>query len=313
METRISFLLGRPWGRPGGFTDEEWGAGLEDLGTQSTSDTRRGGPGAPQGRLAPGGRGLDPRQFSRSDAPWGPNSSSVLRLYVGGLREAERLAEPPPPPARPGSLGPAAPPRAQHQVARQTRAAGPLASAASAALGSVLPSLSVLPANKGQFDIPKGFGTQGHLSAGAGPSEQLRKRRWPFGAVGADRPGPSERGVTRMPASVALWAKPVSRGAGRDAVSTLPLGLWKDKGSHTGNPWERSLLREDSGGDPDSCVRRICLRGGEALCPRVQGLPACAVSVPCGSGHWALGPCRAWRGLTATGVPAALDRGVTGC
>lgn len=185
---------------------------------------------------------------------------------LGGLREAERLAEPPPPPARPGSLGPAAPPRAQHQVARQTWAAGPFASAASAALGSVLPSLSVLPANKGQFDIPKGFGTQGHLSAGAGPSEQLRKRHWPFGAVRADRPGPSERGVTRTLASVALWAKPVSRGAGRDAVSALPLGLWKDKGSHTGNPWEQSLLREDSGGDPDSCVRWICLRGGGGLC-----------------------------------------------
>lgn len=125
---------------------------------------------------------------------------------LGGLREAERLAEPPPPPARPGSLGPAAPPRAQHQVARQTWAAGPFASAASAALGSVLPSLSVLPANKGQFDIPKGFGTQGHLSAGAGSSEQLRKRRWSFEA---DRPGPSEQGVTRTPASVAVWAKPV--------------------------------------------------------------------------------------------------------
>lgn len=33
------------------------------------------------GRWRPG---LDPLQFSRSDAPWGPNSSSVLRLYVGG-------------------------------------------------------------------------------------------------------------------------------------------------------------------------------------------------------------------------------------
>lgn len=127
---------------------------------------------------------------------------------------------------------------------------------------------------------------------------------------------PGRRPVSRCGQSRCGRA-PLSRGAaGRDAVSALPLRLWKDKGSHTGNPWERSLLREDSGGDPDSCVRRICLRGAGvrrqgagALCPRVQGLPACAVSVPCWSGRRVIGPCRAWRVLTATGVPATLDRG----
>lgn len=136
-------------------------------------------------------------------------------------------------------------------MARQTWAAGPFASAASIALSSLLLSLSLLPANKGQSDIPQGFGALGHLSAGVEPSEQLRKRRWSFRV---DRPGTFRARSYQHAGQCCRVGKagvdglrfPRGRGGG-EMPSSPSLSV---KGSHTGNPWERSPPREDRGRGP---------------------------------------------------------------
>lgn len=185
METQISFLLGPPRGRPGCFTDEEWGAGLEDLRTQSTSDTGKMAWALPRAGWPLAAEIWIPGSSHVQTPPGAPSPSLSFVSMLGGLREAELLMERTPP-VRPRQ------PRARlHRPMPTTRwrgRPGPevSASAASTALISLLPSLSLLPANEGQFHIPQGFGALGHPSAGVRPSEQLRKRRWSFRV---DRPG----------------------------------------------------------------------------------------------------------------------------